>query len=137
MLKTFKLSMFRYYMAALLAVVVSGILSPVADAQEQGGAVSGVITDNQGPVAGAAVMIKGGSGGVMTGVDGDYVLTGVKSGDIIVVSLLGYEELEIPYIVIEYKDTDNFKKFKQDVKTKGSRELLSLLPGPVPVSIEM
>ncbi len=97
MLKTFKLSMFRYCMAALLAVVVSGILSPVADAQEQGRAVSGVITDNQGPVAGAAVMIKGGSGGVMTGVDGDYVLTGVKPGDVIVVSLLGYEELEIPY----------------------------------------
>ncbi len=97
MLKTFKLSMFRYVLSAMLAVVVSGILSPVADAQEQGGAVSGVITDNQGPVAGAAVMIKGGSGGVMTGVDGDYVLAGVKPGDIIVVSLLGYEELEIPY----------------------------------------
>ncbi len=81
----------------MLAVVVSGILSPVADAQEQVGTVSGVITDNQGPVAGAAVMIKGGSGGVMTGVDGDYALAGVKPGDVIVVSLLGYEELEIPY----------------------------------------
>ena len=34
MLKTFKLSMFRYCMAALLAVVVSGILPPVANAQE-------------------------------------------------------------------------------------------------------
>ncbi|MCX4337567.1 MAG: SusC/RagA family TonB-linked outer membrane protein [Bacteroidales bacterium] len=98
MLKTFKLSMFRYCMAALLAVVVFGILPPVANAQEVvGGGISGIITDSQGPVAGAAVMIKGGSGGVMTGVDGDYVLTGVKPGDIIVVSLLGYEELEIPY----------------------------------------
>ncbi len=37
MLKTFKLSMFRYVLSAMLAVVVSGILSPVADAQEQGG----------------------------------------------------------------------------------------------------
>ena len=89
--------MFRYVLSAMLAVVVSGILSPVADAQEQVGTVSGVITDNQGPVAGAAVMIKGGSGGVMTGVDGDYALAGVKPGDVIVVSLLGYEELEIPY----------------------------------------
>ncbi len=100
MLKTFKLSMFRYCLTAFVAVIVLNILPPVLRAQETatgGGTVSGIITDSQGPVAGAAVMIKGGAGGVMTGIDGDYTLTGVKPGDVIVVSLLGYEELELNY----------------------------------------
>ena len=100
MLKTFKLSMFRYCLTAFVAVMVLNILPPVLRAQETatgGGTVSGIITDSQGPVAGAAVMIKGGAGGVMTGIDGDYALTGVKPGDVIVVSLLGYEELELNY----------------------------------------
>ncbi len=100
MLKTFKLSMFRYCLTAFVTVMVLNILPPVLRAQETatgGGTVSGIITDSQGPVAGAAVMIKGGAGGVMTGIDGDYTLTGVKPGDVIVVSLLGYEELELNY----------------------------------------
>ena len=93
--------MFRHYLAAFIAVAVLNILPPVANAQDPatagGGIVSGIITDSQGPVIGAAVMIKGGAGGVITGTDGDYTLTGVKPGDVIVVSLLGYKELEIPY----------------------------------------
>ncbi len=35
MFKTFKLSMLRYCMAVLIAVTVSGMLSPAANAQEQ------------------------------------------------------------------------------------------------------
>ena len=77
MLKTLKSSLFRCCMAVL---------------------AFGVVTDDQGPVIGAAVMIKDGQGGVTTGFDGEYTLSGLKSGDVIVVSILGYETQEIPYV---------------------------------------
>ncbi len=96
MVKSIKLSLFKCCMA-LFAVVALNLLSPVAYAQDPQGTVSGIVADESGPVIGAAVMVKGGVGGVVTGLDGDYQLTGVKPGDVIVVSLLGYEDQEIPY----------------------------------------
>lgn len=60
-----------------------------------GGIVSGIVTDDQGPVIGAAVMIKGTSTGVSTNPDGSYTLSGLKENDVIVVSLLGYEDVEV------------------------------------------
>lgn len=63
----------------------------------RGGVVSGVISDDKGPVIGAAVMVKGGTTGVTTGMDGEYTLSGLKSGDVIVVSILGYNDLELTY----------------------------------------
>ncbi|MCM1177447.1 MAG: SusC/RagA family TonB-linked outer membrane protein [Bacteroidales bacterium] len=42
-------------------------------------------------------MVKGGAGGVTTDFDGEYTIAGVKPGDVIVVSLLGYEDQEIVY----------------------------------------
>lgn len=85
-------------MAIVFAIAVSGIFVPsTAVAQDRGGQVRGVITDDNGPVTGAAVMIKGGTGGVLTGIDGDYVLEGVKPGDVIIVSILGYEDLILNY----------------------------------------
>ncbi|MDE7127372.1 MAG: TonB-dependent receptor plug domain-containing protein, partial [Bacteroidales bacterium] len=93
--------MLRYSLAAFVVSVVLGVLSPAVNAQDQanagGGTISGIVTDSQGPVIGAAVMIKGGAGGATTGFDGSYTLSGVKPGDVIVISLLGYDELEIPY----------------------------------------
>ena len=42
-------------------------------------------------------MVKGGTGGVTTDVDGHYFLKGVRPGDIVIFSLLGYEDLELAY----------------------------------------
>ena len=61
------------------------------------GICRGVVTDELGPVVGAAVMIKDSQGGVVTGIDGEYTLSGLKSGDVIVVSILGYETQEVIY----------------------------------------
>lgn len=94
------MSISRYCAAALMAVMVFGIFSPAASAQDYSageGIVSGTVTDSQGPVIGAAVMVKGGTGGVVTDLDGNYTLAGVRTGDIIVFSLLGYEDQEIVY----------------------------------------
>ena len=87
---------------AVLAFAALNMLTPsdvfAQSANDGGGTVSGVVTDDQGPVIGAAVMIKDGQGGVTTGFDGEYTLSGLKSGDVIVVSILGYETQEIPYV---------------------------------------
>ena len=83
---------------ALLAFAALNVLTPsevfAQNANDGGGTVSGVVTDDQGPVIGAAVMIKDGQGGVTTG----FTLSGLKSGDVIVVSILGYETQEISYV---------------------------------------
>ena len=43
-------------------------------------------------------MIKDGQGGVTTGLDGEYTLSGVEEGAVIVVSILGYETQEVTYV---------------------------------------
>lgn len=100
MLKTMKSSLFRCCMA-VLAFAALNMLAPSSvfaqDATDGGGTVSGTVSDEQGPVIGAAVMIKDGQGGVTTGMEGEYTLSGLKMNDVIVVSILGYETQEIPY----------------------------------------
>jgi TonB-linked SusC/RagA family outer membrane protein len=64
---------------------------------QQSGKVTGVVEDNLGPVAGASLLIKGASTGTITDVDGRFTLEGLKTGDIIRVSFIGYVTQEIPY----------------------------------------
>ena len=71
--------------------------NPDIDISRQEGKVSGVVEDALGPVAGASVVIKGTTHGTMTGMDGDFTLEGVKKGDIIQISFIGYVTREIPY----------------------------------------
>lgn len=98
MLQTMKSSLFRCCIA-LLAFAALDMLAPSSvfaqDANDGSGTVSGTVIDEQGPVAGAAVMIKDGQGGVITGLEGEFALSGLKANDIIVFSLLGYETQEV------------------------------------------
>lgn len=48
-------------------------------------------------MVGAAVMVKGGEGGVISGMDGEFTVSGLNLNDVIVVSILGYETQEIVY----------------------------------------
>ena len=59
--------------------------------------VSGVVSDKIGPLAGAGIVIKGTNNGVITDVDGSFSLPGVKLGDVLVVSFVGYETQEVTY----------------------------------------
>ena len=59
--------------------------------------VTGTVEDALGPVIGASVMIKGTTNGVITNLEGKFSLDGVKKGDIIVISYIGYVTQEIPY----------------------------------------
>ena len=56
---------------------------------------SGIVTDDEGPVAGAVVMIGNGQVNTVTAADGSFSIRG-KEGDILKVSMLGYKEAAIP-----------------------------------------
>lgn len=64
---------------------------------QQNGKVTGVVEDDFGPVAGASVVIKGTTNGSITDMDGNFSLEGVKNGDIIQISFIGYATQEIAY----------------------------------------
>lgn len=71
--------------------------NPNTDISQQNAKVTGVVEDALGPVAGASVVIKGTTNGTMTDMDGNFTLDGVKKGDIIQISFIGYATQEIPY----------------------------------------
>lgn len=64
---------------------------------QQTGEVTGVVEDSFGPVIGAAVMVKGTSNGSVTDINGNFSIQGVKNGDIIQISFVGYVSQEIKY----------------------------------------
>ncbi|WP_302138323.1 SusC/RagA family TonB-linked outer membrane protein [uncultured Parabacteroides sp.] len=75
----------------------SGAGNPTTDISQQNAKVTGVVEDALGPVAGASVVIKGTTNGTMTDMDGNFTLDGVKKGDIIQISFLGYATQDILY----------------------------------------
>ncbi|WP_459189748.1 SusC/RagA family TonB-linked outer membrane protein [Parabacteroides sp. APC149_11_2_Y6] len=64
---------------------------------QQKGKVTGIVEDAVGPITGAAVVIKGTTNGNITDMDGKFTLEGVKNGDIIQISFVGYVTQEIKY----------------------------------------
>ena len=58
--------------------------------------VTGIVSDNSGPVIGATVMVKGLKTGVITDIDGKFTLK-VPDGATIVVSYIGYNNKEVQY----------------------------------------
>lgn len=59
--------------------------------------VTGTVTDASGPVIGATVMQKGTTNGTITDMDGKFSLDGVKKGDVIQITYIGYIMQEITY----------------------------------------
>lgn len=59
--------------------------------------VKGLVSDELGPVAGATVIVKDTQNGVITNVNGEFTLSGVKVGDVIEVSYIGYATLSVKY----------------------------------------
>lgn len=57
--------------------------------------VKGIVKDTSGePIIGANVLVKGTTNGVITDIDGNYTVTNIKSGDVLVFSYIGYVSLE-------------------------------------------
>jgi iron complex outermembrane receptor protein len=69
------------------------ILSSVMYAQT----VKGTVSDADGPLPGATVLVKGTTNGEQTDFDGNYELKNVKVNDVIVFSYIGYKSKEVTY----------------------------------------
>lgn len=76
-------------LAVLFATCFLGAQTP--------GIMSGTVLDINGePAVGAGVMIKGTSTGVIADLDGHYSIS-AKTGDVVVVSSIGYQDVELPF----------------------------------------
>ena len=64
---------------------------------QQSGTATGTVVDAMGPVIGASVVVKGTTNGIITDFDGNFSLSGVKKGDILVISFVGYTTQEIAW----------------------------------------
>ncbi|WP_297706433.1 SusC/RagA family TonB-linked outer membrane protein [uncultured Eudoraea sp.] len=73
-------------------LLVGAILSfGLAKAQE----ISGTVSDENGPLPGASVVVKGTTNGTQTDFDGNYTLNNVESDATLVVSYIGYSTQEV------------------------------------------
>ena len=84
--------------AGVMASPLNGTLSDADIVQviaQNGKTVKGVVTDNFGPVIGANVLVKGTSNGVITDVDGKFVLSDVPEDAVLQISFIGYVTQEI------------------------------------------
>lgn len=91
-----------FFLAAMFFPVTSPAsavpgVSPSAVTAAQHDGIKGTVTCADGPVIGATVKVKGGKGGAITDLDGNFSLSGVKKGDVITVSYIGYVTKEIRY----------------------------------------
>ena len=94
--KTLKTSKLFWCFAAISVIALNVLFSAPSFAQGvEKRTVTGVVSDDLGPIAGAAVVVSGSSNGAMTDMDGKYTLSGVTLNDVIQVSCLGYETQEI------------------------------------------
>src|SRR5690606_16150380 len=57
--------------------------------------ISGTVSDANGPLPGANVLIKGTNTGTTTDFDGNYTIQNVDEGDILVYSYIGYINQEV------------------------------------------
>lgn len=74
----------------------SGIHS-VSSTDQQKNKLTGIVTDSEGALPGVSILVKGTSNGTMSNVDGQYTLSDVPDGAIIVAKSIGYNSKEIKY----------------------------------------
>ncbi|GHT27725.1 SusC/RagA family TonB-linked outer membrane protein [Bacteroidia bacterium] len=75
----------------------NAVINQSAEITQQSQKVTGTVEDSFGPIAGASLLVKGTSNGTITDVNGSFTLDGVKDGDVIQVSYLGYTTQEIVF----------------------------------------
>ena len=65
---------------------------------QQTSTCTGVVKDPSGEtVIGASVVVKGTTNGTITGIDGDFSIPNVKKGDVIQISYIGFQTIEVVY----------------------------------------
>ena len=97
-LKTVSMMLFLMGASTGAAYAVSSMGADDVKITQQSGTCTGVVVDATGEtVIGASVVVKGTTNGTITGIDGDFSLVGVNKGDIIEISFVGYQTVEIAW----------------------------------------
>ena len=80
-----------------LSLLVLTVLLASATALAQSRTVKGVVRDTNGePIMGAGVFVKGASTqGTVTDLDGNYSISGVANGAVLIARSIGYKEVEV------------------------------------------
>ena len=100
MLKRLKtVSMMLFLMGASTGAAFATSAPEVDDVKitQQSGTATGTVVDAMGPVIGASVVVKGTTNGIITDFDGNFSLSNVKKGDILVISFVGYQTVEVKW----------------------------------------
>ena len=92
-------------MVLFLGTLFSGTISTATASRansfattQQAGICKGLVKDATGEsVIGASVVVKGTTNGTITDFDGNFSLDGIKKGDVIVISYVGYQTQEIKW----------------------------------------
>ena len=93
-----KLQMNLVSCCAIIVALLGTCVAPTAFAQTGDGTLRGTVVDETSlPVIGASVVVKSSLKGVTTDINGAFTLSGLKSGDVLEVSFLGYETQEVVY----------------------------------------
>lgn len=94
--KIWKQMLSRSFLPAfLILAVITSVLAPDADAQNQI-RINGTVLDEEGtPFAGASIMVQGTNDGTMTDFDGKFSIS-VTSDDVLEISFIGYETERVP-----------------------------------------
>ena len=101
MLKRIKSVSMLLALAGVSTGAAYAVAVPEVDAtrgMQQQSTCTGVVKDATGEtVIGASVVVKGTTNGTITGLDGDFSLSGVKKGDVIQISFVGYQTMEVTF----------------------------------------
>ncbi len=101
MLKRLKsVSMLLFLMGASTGAAYAVATPGITDVKitQQNGSCTGIVKDKTGEtVIGASVVVKGTTNGTVTDFDGNFALSGVNKGDVIVISFVGYRTVEIAW----------------------------------------
>lgn len=96
--KTISLLIFATALSSAGSVYAESVSDkPGYNVSQQNGVLSGTIVDANGPIIGVTIAIKGTTKGNITDLDGRFTLDGLKKGDIIQISYVGYVTQEIEY----------------------------------------
>jgi TonB-linked SusC/RagA family outer membrane protein len=74
-----------------------GYIMIVPESQGQPKNITGIVSDRNGsPLVGASIVVKGTNKVTMADVDGNFSLSGIESGQVLVVSFVGFNSKEVP-----------------------------------------
>lgn len=77
--------------------VANEVAEIAVEESQQSRSLTGLVTDGSNPIIGATVLIQGTTTGSITDHEGKFSINGLKQGDVIEVSYMGYTTQSIPY----------------------------------------